>query len=328
MDEDEIPTGLSSREMLKQWNLKDVGSWGPIKRGNENLRALGCLHPPLIRIRNSDGVAVTLSKPVMVVYIIPSKSKVRTYEHNGSETTRADSETKSSDMQATQPISQQIIVEEEPTDLSSESSSSDGEHVRRTQRSGKREGQRQSSDKNSKSHTVRHSKIRLSSPERGLSTRRTLSPEPIYQAGPRDGGHRRRESRPQVAREHEQINLQSRRSSAVDLESGGQHVVRKRSFDIEEIQPEEVLIAPSYNRDTSGTTSPVGGRRTPTAAARQLRRESSRSREKRLSIVAQDGHAASPSSISLPMPPANSNPGVWSTLKQKVTTSGPWRNPG
>ena len=327
MDERDIPTGLSSRDMLDQWSLKDVDTWGPIKKGSEDLKRLGCLHPPLIRIRNSDGVAVNLSKPVMVVSVLPPRSKVRTHEHNGEETANAYSESKSSDTPNTPTVAQQIIREEEVADSSSVSASSDREYKRKKQRSDQRESRRQNSNKGSKTHAVRYSEGRLSSPEKRLAAHRTLSPDTFFHAAPRDGGRQRRESRSRTAQEHEQPARQSSRSSAVEVEPADQHIILARPYNIEEIEPEGAHPAASHHRDTSGPTSPSSGRRTPVAMTRQLRKESSRSREKRLSSIALDGHVTSSNSATINVPPAD-NPGVWSVLKQKVSTSGPWRNPG
>ena len=50
-----------------EWLYKDVNTWAFTKAHKGSWKVLFCLHPSLVRLRDSDGSPVILSKPVMIV---------------------------------------------------------------------------------------------------------------------------------------------------------------------------------------------------------------------------------------------------------------------
>ena len=58
---------LSPKEMLNEWNLKAVDTWGQVKKEDQVGTALYCLHPALVRRRPGGADPVTIVKPVVVI---------------------------------------------------------------------------------------------------------------------------------------------------------------------------------------------------------------------------------------------------------------------
>ena len=328
MNEDDISTDLSSQQMLDQWKLIDVDSWGPVRKGTKALQKLRCLHPPLIRLRISGGTPVVLSKPVMVVCVLHLEKDIQIDEHRESETPQAIPALRSSEAQSVQTVARQPIREEILAETSSMSGTSDPEHARKSRRSRQKGSRRQSSDKGLISHNAKHAESRLSSPERDITTRRTLSPDTYHQAAQRDAARHRRESRSQAPKDHEHLQVYSHRVSAAEEESSNHHVATIRPYDIEERQPGDLHATTVQHRDPNGLTSPGSGRRPSGVTVRYVKRENSRSRDKRTSIVGPETITNSPGNPNSVVPPANSNPGVRSVFNPlTLSTSGPWRNP-
>ena len=311
--------------MLDQWDLKDVDTWGPVRKGSQELKKLRCLHPPLIRIRNSDEIPIVLSKPVIIVSVLHPGKLSQANAHSGSETSHATSDSKSSEIQSKQTLTQQTIREEEAMETSSLSGTSDLEIARRSRGFKQRRSRRQSSDTDLISSHAKRIETRRSSPAKGITVDRTVSPDTYYQMAPRDTAHQQGESR--FSREHEDSYLHSRRVPAAEEGLCNRNIPIVRPYFIEERQPEEARATTVLHKDAKGATSPGNGRRASAATVRHTRRETSRSREKRSSIAAGETFTNPNVNPALAVPPANSNLGVWSVVKRAVNTSGPWRSP-
>lgn len=59
--------GLSSRQMLEEWYLKDADTWQKVRSEKEVGRALYCLHPSIVRLRAKGTTPTVVAKPVIVV---------------------------------------------------------------------------------------------------------------------------------------------------------------------------------------------------------------------------------------------------------------------
>ena len=59
--------GLSPKQMLDEWELKDANTWQKVRVERNVGRAIYCLHPKIIRLRAESTIPIVVTKPVIVV---------------------------------------------------------------------------------------------------------------------------------------------------------------------------------------------------------------------------------------------------------------------
>ena len=63
----EVLDRLSPKQMLDEWDLRDVDTWQKVRAERDVGRALYCLHPSIIRLRAEGTTPIVVAKPVIVV---------------------------------------------------------------------------------------------------------------------------------------------------------------------------------------------------------------------------------------------------------------------